>query len=171
MPSFVTFQGYQGTDPYAPTADKRIILSHPSVTDSLVITELENYSPNWENWLNSTERTPAGSLAVVGGTRLPLLQVPVTATVNKDQLNMLEEIKRWQDYTIQGITIQDYFQPVVYIPTVMSAPSWLSGYPTTDSRGRSVGFASSICWLDFPIPYSQYKGYDWYQVQFTLKQV
>jgi hypothetical protein len=158
------------TDNY--TDSKRVIITHPNVTHQLLLTEFGDgvYNPDWENFTSTDGRSISGGLKLIGGSYPPPKRIQVSVTINELQLSLFDEIKIKQDYLKTPCTIQDKFKPITYIAGAMNAPTWLSGSPTTNAIGQSVGYAAFLVWVDTDSNYAQDLGSGMYRLQFTAKQ-
>lgn len=165
-------ENLQSVDNFTDT--KRIIVSHPTVTHSLLLTEFASdnatYTNNFENFLTTDGRTIKGGLKLVGGTYNPPARVVVSCTITELQLSLFNQLKRVQDNSKVPCTIQDKFKMITYIPSVMSAPTWLSGYPITNEIGQSIGYAAFLVWIDIDQNYAIDRGANTYTLQFTARQ-
>jgi hypothetical protein len=159
--------GIVENDPYLFT--KKIKLSHPSTNVQLLITEIESYNGNPNEFLSAEGRTIGGGLQIVGGTYPPPKQIVISCTLTLLQKNAFDILKRFQDYSKIPITIADEFEPIQYIPTLMIPPNWLAGHPTTNALGFHEGYAAFLVWVDIDGNYATIDG-DAYKVQFSAKQ-
>lgn len=174
MTNFCTFlEGVKTNNPYnSPT----VIFAHPNSNNALILAEFDTYSwnPNWEGFLKASNRTAQGSLILNGDSSIkPFMNTfNVDCIVNQIQLDCFNELLFFQNYTKVPVTIQDTIKRIQFIgSTYMATPNWLSGYPTTNEIGYSVGFAAFNVWINVDPNYATQIGPDMYKLQCVCENV
>lgn len=152
------------------TSDRFLVLSHPSASNSLVITEFgeSGYNSTITNFLTSDGRTVQGTTRVQGGGYFPKQQWEIQECIVNDlQLKMFDALLALQTSTGVAMSLQDSFSKYQYIPGTTELPVWVSGSPTTNVLGFSEGYTVWNAFVDVDSGYKTFIGSERYLLQFT----
>ena len=105
---FVSFRGTTAGFPY-PSDQAFIILSHPSVSDVLVLSQFDSepYSRTLQGFPQSDGRSLMGSLKISGGSYIPVPEWDLNLLIKPPQLVLFESLLNAQ--RIGPVTLQDGF--------------------------------------------------------------
>ena len=153
--------------------DRFLVLSHPSSTHSLVLTEMgeSGYSSSLTGFLTSDGRTVTGGTRVQGGGYQPKQQWSITeCIVNELQLRMFESLVALQTSTGVGLSLQDSFEKYQYQAGVTELPTWV-GSPVTNALGILEGYTVWQVFIDIDGNYKTFIGNQRYLIQFVASAV
>lgn len=145
---YLSLKGLTATDEH--TTIGRIILSHPNCLHSLVlfgVADEGGYQPAVDGWNTADGRSLTGGVRVLGRYQNPLEELQCSFLVTEEQVQLFDWLKRVQDTTSTAITCQDWIQKVAQAPG-QAAPTWLPGWPETNTIGISHGYQSFQCFID-----------------------
>lgn len=163
--------GLSSTSPF--TKWRSLSLSHPDVAHTLELTAFqgaEGYRSTLTGWTVSNGRSQAGSLRIQGYRFPPPYKASVSAIVSGLQGELFRQFLAAQELGTDPITLSDRIGKLVHIAGVMTTPTWLSGSPSTNEAGQTVGYAAFNVLLDVDEAYLSQAGSDRFLLQFTAIQ-